>query len=140
MKAFCQAHRPITLAFLKRFPTPQSAREATAEDLYNFLKQEKYKGKNTDQKVTTLLALLSEPSHTTDIQDGFELNVMLLIPILQHIHDSRALLEKKSYLYLQHIQMLSGGYLFQLPRGLLPFELPGLIKFVQLSMRWLVKA
>ncbi len=95
LKAFCQAHRPITLAFLKRFPTPQIAREATAEDLYKFLRQEKYRGKNIDQKVTTLLALLSAPSHTTDMQDGLELNVMLLIPILKHIQASRGLLEKK---------------------------------------------
>lgn len=95
MHAFCQPYRLIALTFLERFPTPEAARQATVEDLRQFLRDEKYRGKKLDIKVFELYDILQAPAPRAGIQDGMVTHVQMLIPVLRHLYRSRRELEKQ---------------------------------------------
>jgi len=95
LKAFCQPHRLIALAFLERYPTPEAAREATVGDLRQFLREEKYRGKKLEIKAYELYDVLQAPEPTASVQDGLVMHVQMLLPILRQIYRSRVDLEKQ---------------------------------------------
>jgi transposase len=95
LKVFCQPHRLISLAFLEKYPTPELAREASAEDLRQFLREHKYGGRKIDQKAVEMYHVLQTPAPTAGIQDGLVIHVQILIPILRHIYHSRTDLKKR---------------------------------------------
>ncbi len=95
LKAFCQPYRLIALAFLEHFPTPEAARQATLNELRQFLHEEKYGGKKLELKVLELYDTLQAPAATADVQEGSVIHVQMLIPILRHIYRSRRTLEKQ---------------------------------------------
>src|SRR6185369_5516357 len=95
LKAFCQPYRLIAMAFLEHFPTPEAARQATLNELRQFLHEEKYGGKKLELKVLELYDTLQSPAATADVQEGSVIHVQMLIPILRHIYRSRRTLEKQ---------------------------------------------
>ena len=95
LQLFCQPHRLITLAFLEQYPTPELAREATVEELREFLKQNQYALRRIDQKALEIYTILQTPAPTAEIADGLVIHVQILIPVLRHIHNSRSDLKKR---------------------------------------------
>jgi len=95
LRAFCQPYRLIALTFLERFPTPEAARQATLDDLRQFLQVEKYRGKKLEIKAFELHDILQAPAPKAGVQDGLVAHVQMLIPVLRHIYRSRRDLEKQ---------------------------------------------
>ena len=95
LKAFCQPYRLIAMTFLERFPTPEAARQATLDELRQFLHEEKYGGKKLELKVLELYDTLQAPAAKAEIQEGSVIHMKMLIPILRHIYRSRRALEKQ---------------------------------------------
>lgn len=95
LKAFCQPYRLIAMAFLERFPTPEAARQATLDELRQFLHEEKYGGKKLELKVLELYDTLQAPAATAGVQEGSVIHMKMLLPILRHIYRSRRTLEKQ---------------------------------------------
>jgi hypothetical protein len=95
LKAFCQPYRLIALRFLELYPTPQTAKQATLDDLRSFLQAEKYRGKKLDIKVFELYDILQAPAPRADVEQGLVTHVQMLIPILRHIYRSRRDLERQ---------------------------------------------
>lgn len=92
---FSRPYNLIGLAFLERFPTPQAAKAATAQDLYDFLDEHRYSGKKRDAKVAELYHQLQGPAPQATVQAGLVTYVQFLIPLLRHLHLSRLSLGKE---------------------------------------------
>jgi transposase len=95
LKAFCQPYRLIALAFIEKYPTPETARSATADDLAQFLQANHYPGRSRDQKLTDLYEILQASEPQAIVQAGFVRHVQVLIPLLRSIYRSRYALEKE---------------------------------------------
>lgn len=95
LKAFCQPYRLIAMTFLERFPTPETAQQATLDELRQFLHEERYGGKKLELKVLELYDTLQAPAAKADVQEGSVIHMKMLIPILRHIYRSRRTLEKQ---------------------------------------------
>jgi transposase len=95
LQAFCQPHRLIALAFLESYPTPEAAREATVDDLRQFLQDEKYRGKKLEIKAYELYDVLQAPAPRASVQEGLVMHVQMLIPMLRQIYRNRVDLEKR---------------------------------------------
>ena len=89
VKLFCQPYRLIGLAFLEKYPTPESGRTATIEDLRQFLHENHYGSRKIEDKVIEMHQLLQAPAPTAGMQDGLVIHVQVLIPLLRHIYHSR---------------------------------------------------
>ena len=59
LTAFSQLEQPCTLAFLRAYPTPQQARQATVADLTTLLKRRRYPG--AQRKAKALVLTLQQP-------------------------------------------------------------------------------
>ena len=95
LKAFCQPYHLIAMSFLERYPTPEAAQRVTLDELRQFLRDEKYRGKKLDLKVLELYDILQAPAPKADVQAGSVIHVQMLIPVLRHIYRSRRDLEKQ---------------------------------------------
>lgn len=95
LMAFCQPYRLIALAFLERYPTPDAGRQATVDDVRQFLRKEKYHGKRLETKAYELHDILQMPAPQAGVQDGLVIHVQMLIPILRHLYRNRVDLEKR---------------------------------------------
>jgi transposase len=95
LKAFCRPYTLIGLAFLERYPTPETAKAATVDDLHDFLNEQHYGGKKRDAKIVELYQRLQAPAPRATVQDGLVAHVQVLIPMLRHLFHSRHDLEKE---------------------------------------------
>jgi transposase len=89
VKAFSRPYNLIGLAFLEQFPTPDVAKAATVDDLYDFLREQRYAGKKIDVKLAELYQLLQAPAPRATVQAGLAVHVQVLIPLLRHLFHSR---------------------------------------------------
>jgi transposase len=80
--AFSQVEQPCTLAFLRAYPTPQQARQATVAELTTLLKQGHYPG--AQRKAQDLVELLRQP-HLTANEVTTRTKSRLLLALLDQL-------------------------------------------------------
>lgn len=92
IKLFSRVEHLITLAFLERFPTVETARCLTPDTLKRFLEQNHY---YRYDRIPELLEMLRAPIPSATIVDGYVTRVKVLIPLLRQIYRTIHQLEKE---------------------------------------------
>ncbi len=101
--AFSKVEQPCTLAFLRAYPTPQQAQQASVADLTTLLKKQRYPG--AERKAKELAVTLRQPQlGASDITTRTKARLMLALldqlePLMRQIADYDQEIER---LFFQH--------------------------------------
>jgi transposase len=97
---FSHAHGPLTLAFLQRFPDPQTVQETSFEDFAAFFDGRHY---NSKDKIPTFYERLRAPTPAAADVDGCRFTMLTYVKFLELINEQGLPLEKEvNRIFQQH--------------------------------------
>jgi transposase len=83
LDVFNRLTAPLTLAFLREFPDPNLAKAASRQDLYHFLRNNRY---NYMSRLDKIYKHLQQPVPTARVSAGHMQHMLALVAVLETLH------------------------------------------------------